>query len=447
MSARVCRTIAALLGVAALAGCSVKGVTFTPEDNGQVPSEAGVDSAGPADSAEPIDSAPMIDGRINGPALATLTVRGDGMGMVIGEGISCGALCSTTVEVGTTVTLRAMPDPGSVFASWSGEGCAGGEPSCALVVTRDVTIAAQFALARRLLTVHLGGSGGGLVQSAPAGIDCGAACSALFDAGQTVTLHHAEAPGSVFGGWQGGGCTGLGDCDVQMSSAQQVTAIFSPPPGLFMVNQTTLRLERLNPLTLVVTDVGPLGISYNLGDCAWNPADATLYLVDGAVAGRSLYRVNLTTGAATLIGVHGIPNMLALAYHPPTNQLYGIATAQPSLYKINTATGEATPVDTMGGMQVEGLAWDSKRNVMIACTVDGVFHAVDLSTGVLTRLQGGLFGANLGMTYDPGIDRFWAAENSSVISQFDPTNSFARTVVASPPGARTCMALVPAPLP
>ena len=43
-------------------------------------------------------------------------------------------------------------------------------------------------------------SGGGTVTSSPAGINCGAVCSAVFPMGTTVTLKAVPATGYTFGG-------------------------------------------------------------------------------------------------------------------------------------------------------------------------------------------------------------------------------------------------------
>ena len=78
------------------------------------------------------------------------------------------------------------------------------------------------------LTVTKSGAGSGTVTSTPAGIDCGATCTAPFATGTHVTLHAEAAPGSSFVGW-GGDCSGTGDCQVTMGAAHQVSAVFSHP--------------------------------------------------------------------------------------------------------------------------------------------------------------------------------------------------------------------------
>lgn len=80
------------------------------------------------------------------------------------------------------------------------------------------------------LTVNKTGTGSGTVTSSPAGINCGATCSASFAQGTAVTLTATPVSGSVFAGWSGGGCSGTGTCTVMMSAAQSVTATFNTAP-------------------------------------------------------------------------------------------------------------------------------------------------------------------------------------------------------------------------
>jgi hypothetical protein len=77
----------------------------------------------------------------------TLTVArdGTGSGTVTSSpaGISCGTTCQQSYSSGTTVTLAAAADAGSVFAGWTGGGCSG-TGSCQVVVTASTTATATF---------------------------------------------------------------------------------------------------------------------------------------------------------------------------------------------------------------------------------------------------------------------------------------------------------------
>ncbi len=78
------------------------------------------------------------------------------------------------------------------------------------------------------LTVTKGGNGTGTVTSSPSGINCGSQCSATFGHDEVVTLTASPAPGSVFGGWEGGSCSGQAStCMVMMAADLTVKAAFT----------------------------------------------------------------------------------------------------------------------------------------------------------------------------------------------------------------------------
>ena len=84
---------------------------------------------------------------------------------------------------------------------------------------------------------------GGEITSTPAGIDCSADFGCIYPpnffwqhafAAGTVTLTATPWDGYLFAGWSGGGCSGTGTCQVQMSGTvsgdQSITATFTPAP-------------------------------------------------------------------------------------------------------------------------------------------------------------------------------------------------------------------------
>jgi hypothetical protein len=91
-------------------------------------------------------------------------------------------------------------------------------------MSADHTVTATFDVFAQL-NVTKAGPGSGTVTSSPAGIDCGATCSASFTSGTTVVLTATPDAGSVFTGWSGD-CTGTGTCTLTMSADRNVTATF-----------------------------------------------------------------------------------------------------------------------------------------------------------------------------------------------------------------------------
>jgi VCBS repeat-containing protein len=165
------------------------------------------------------------------PYTVTVQKLGTGSGTVVSSppGIDCGATCSAAFASFLTVALSATPDAGSQFTGF------GGDPDCADGVVNgpdDVTCTATFdVFVPVTLTVEKAGTGSGYVSSAPAGIDCGATCSAVFPQSTRVGLGAVAAVGSIFVGW--GGAPDCDDGEVVMDAAKTCVATFdtfTPPP-------------------------------------------------------------------------------------------------------------------------------------------------------------------------------------------------------------------------
>jgi hypothetical protein len=137
-----------------------------------------------------------------------------------------GAMCSETVNYGTTRTLSASSDADSVFVGWSGAECPGTGP-CMVSVTADVTVQALFERAPYVLTVARGGTGTGTVVSDVAGINCGADCDETYRHGDIIVLTATASATSDFAGWSGAGCGAAMQCMVTLTQAQTVTAQFN----------------------------------------------------------------------------------------------------------------------------------------------------------------------------------------------------------------------------
>lgn len=195
-----------------------------------------------------------------------LDVSVSGTGSVISTpaGISCTSTsgpCAQEETGGSTVVLTASPAGSTLFLGWTGY-CSGTTLTCSVPMTQARTVAAAFgAVNQYQLSVSSGA--GGKVTSSPAGIDCGAACLAGFDAGSQVFLEAAPEAGYVFSGW-GGSCAsfGSGACTLTMNTNRSVTATFTPVnPGEY-------------PLTVTVSGSGSVGSSPAGISCGSNCSDS-----------------------------------------------------------------------------------------------------------------------------------------------------------------------------
>jgi phospholipase C len=178
----------------------------------------------------------------NAPIQLTVQSAGTGAGTITSSpaGINCGPTCSASFASGTAVTLTAAANANSTFAGWSGA-CTG-TGTCSVTLTSATSVTATFTANAPpppptfQLTVVDAGTGSGTVTSSPAGINCGATCSASFNSGAAVTLTAAPNGSATFDGWSGGGCSGTGTCSVTLASNTSVTATFTAPQSLSSLN-------------------------------------------------------------------------------------------------------------------------------------------------------------------------------------------------------------------
>jgi hypothetical protein len=306
----------------------------------------------------------------------------------------------------------------------------------------DATNGHDDAATQYALTVTTAGDGAGMVTSNPSGINCGTACTANYDSGTQVTLTAIPADDvSRFTGWSGG-CSGSGACVISLAAVTTVTATFVRRGVLYMIRDGDDMLQRLDPVSLTITNIGPLGVDYALGDCAWDPANNTLYVVPRA--NTNLYRVNTTTGVATVIGSHGVSDMRALAFDPVPGTMY--AHASGNLFTINLNTGATTLVGPSNVGTLDAMAWDPVRSRMVGVTSDvsgGTLFTVNLTNGAVTNLGPAGPLDNAGMAYDLKIDGFWAVDLSGRLFQYNPNAGMTRNDLSAIPGQHTCLTFRP----
>jgi uncharacterized repeat protein (TIGR02543 family) len=178
----------------------------------------------------------------NGSSSLWISRNGNGTGTVTSNDsvVNCGSYCRDVVANGTTVSLQAMPDAGSVFAGWSGD-CKGSSGVDVLLSGTDKYCTATFNRIQQVtnqynLTVSTNGNG--KVASSPVGIDCpGTSCNAAYGVSSSVTLTATPDTGYVFSNWSGN-CSGtIATTTVTMSAARYCVANFvSQNPSLTVIN-------------------------------------------------------------------------------------------------------------------------------------------------------------------------------------------------------------------
>jgi hypothetical protein len=96
----------------------------------------------------------------------------------------------------------------------------------------------------------------------------------------------------------------------------------------------------------------------------------------------NLYSIDLSTGAATLVGASAFLEGLAIS---PTGDLYGTDTGG-NLYAINSSSGAATLIGNTGRGNIEGL--DFSGNVLLGASFSSTptIFAIDLATASTTTI-------------------------------------------------------------
>ncbi len=105
-----------------------------------------------------------------------------------------------------------------------------------------------------LLTVGATGSGTGTIASSDSSINCGAACSYNYIAGDQVVLTASANQGSVLTSWTGCDLIQQNRCTVSMNSNRALTANFAPSPTLTKLHDFTGGLDGSVPYSTLVMD-------------------------------------------------------------------------------------------------------------------------------------------------------------------------------------------------
>jgi hypothetical protein len=212
---------------------------------------------------------------------------------------------------------------------------------------------------------------------------------------------------------------------------------------LYTIADATNTLERIDTSTLVRTVVGSTGVaSGDFGGLAYDAVGDTLYWAPGR-GNANLYTINRSTGAASLVGAHGVNDLFGLEFDASTGSLYGTQFSGGSnLYRLNAGTGASTLVGNMG-LGIGGLAYDSKRNRLVGVMDgSGSLYTVDRSTAALSLLANPGNNDDSGLAYDHNADLFYDYDWQGRLFRIDPNAGYARTTLFVGTGAHDGLAYV-----
>lgn len=285
----------------------------------------------------------------------TLTVghTGTGSGTITSNpaGIECGNDCSQSYDYNTIVKLTAKPNPGTLFAGWSG--ACQGTSTCTVTMTAARSVTATFQLRGTFYTIR-----------------------------QTDDMLRRLDPQTLQ-------YTDIGTLGVDYSYGD--CAWNTTNNTLYMVPYTAQVLYRVSTTTGVATAVGTHGIA-QLRSLAFHPPTGRLYTVNTA---GQLYYLNPSTGAATFVGTPGIP-LDGLAWDSQHSRMIGLQTsvAGGSLYTINLTTGAATALAAAGSINNAGLAYDPVLDHFWADDSAGALYEYDPAASWTRTAHGGSTNGN-----------------------------------------------------
>ena len=202
----------------------------------------------------------------------------------------------------STLTIAVAPDakPGrtDLFITLTGAGFAGGEPP-----------SVELTMVAPQVNVTRAGPGSGTVTSSPAGINCGASCTASFSA-TPPTLTATPTAGSTFAGWSGACVATTTTCTFTptvtgSSPANNVTATFTAPSFFLRLAPTSISLPQgtNGTVTVSIMRVGGFTGAVNLA-FAGVPSGLTITPNPTSITGDS---ASVTIAAALSLGAGNFP--------------------------------------------------------------------------------------------------------------------------------------------
>ncbi|WP_034258194.1 T9SS type A sorting domain-containing protein [Altibacter lentus] len=183
---------------------------------------------------------------------------------------------------------------------------------------------------------------------------------------------------------------------VNTSTSQLFAGDYDGSGNLYALDNATLSLISIDPVTGVETTVGPLtNIQANHGvrGLAWNYSNSTMYALTGFGDDHTIYTVDLATGTLTVVGTAVLPGALGiwLAIDNDGNG-YMAELGADVLYAVDVSTAVATLIGPLGISInfAQDADFDPVTNTLYMGAYIGgganEWASVDISTGAATAL-------------------------------------------------------------
>ena len=171
---------------------------------------------------------------------------------------------------------------------------------------------------------------------------------------------------------------------------------FTDQKELYGIEDDTKSLVYIDKTTGTITSVGPLlnvPATHNVSGLAWNQADQTMYAssLNSSISETTLYSVDLSTGALTVIGNTGMSGGIWLAIDSSGNA-YMADLIDDSLYSVDLTDASSSLIGPLGVdlnfAQDADFHPDSDVLYMGGYLGSGVnnFYEIDTTTGAATAL-------------------------------------------------------------
>lgn len=289
------------------------------------------------------------------------------------------------------------------------------------------TLYAASTTQHRLYTVNSATGAATAVGTQPLGFNNVTALSATanaatlygFDTGtrQLITVDRASGVGQSYK------MTGFGDnFGVQLTGTaydatrQIYYGVAANPAG----EQYLLHVRAATGTAISVAKI--TGVSGSLFDLAYDNNSGTLYGVNGA----SLYRIDVASAAASVIGNMG-GNSQGLAFDTNHNILYASDTNTDQLLKLDPSNGTKIVIGNLGFGNVAGLAYDIHTDTLYGIDTDPIGKNPRLITISTVGGAGTTIGAILhedmsgALAYDSTHNKLYGANKLGLL-RLDTTN-------------------------
>lgn len=196
---------------------------------------------------------------------------------------------------------------------------------------------------------------------------------------------------------------------------------------LYAIQDDTRNLISIDPDTLAITTVGATGVADgDFGDLAYDEGSGVMYWIAGR-SNNQLYTIDLNTGAATLVGSHGIGDLFALGHDG--SDLYAQSTNQ-QVYTIDASSASPTLIGS-NGIYPGGYDWNPNTSQLIYLEAGGGgIYEVSRGDGTATFLGAGDGINDNDIAYDADRGVYWAGDYNTNLYTYDAV-TYSRTLVLS----------------